>query len=350
MARSPAVGDAVGEGHMGLTYCCAEDRKGAEIGLKLLVLSVARHSPGVPLHLHRPHPLPEFVAWLRRFPQVRLFPDPLPGASDWNTKPHALLPALAGDDDVAVWLDSDLMLAGDPRPWFAGLGPGEIGLAEEPASHPDPGMALRTRGWGFTPGPDRGITINSCVIRVTPRHRRLLERWKECMARDDYRAWQARPVGERPPAMKSDQDVLNALLGAEEFQDLRVRLLRSGREVVHCGGALAYGLAERVAGLAGPHPLFLHAISVKPWMILNPGQALAGRMWWWRRLNQELSPYVAHARRYRDAVDEPTRWMDWRTPTGTALRLLGLGHWALRGLPVTAAATVVQRLGLLRGA
>ncbi len=329
---------------MGLTYCCAEDRDGAEIGLKLLVLSVAEHSPGVPLVMYRPRPLPEFALWLRRFPQVRLIAEPLPGASSWNTKPHALLPWVQEDGDVAVWLDSDVMLSGDPRVRFQSLSEETLGITEEPSSHPDPGMRPRTEAWGLEPGRERGITVNSCVIRVTVRHRALLLAWRGLLEQPDYRDWQARPVSERPVAMKTDQDVFNALLGAKKFEDIPVVLFRSGREVIHSGGALAYTLADRLMGLFRPMPTFIHAISVKPWVILHLREDLTGRMWWWRRLLQEMSPYVALARRYRGQVDEPMAWLDWRTPFGGMMRVLGCGHWALRGLPVTAAATLLRCL------
>ena len=56
----------------------------------------------------------------------------------------------------------------------------------------------------------------------------------------------------------SDQDVLNALLGSEEFACLPIRILKTGLDVIHSGGALAYSLSERLRGLVRPIPPFVH--------------------------------------------------------------------------------------------
>jgi hypothetical protein len=330
-----------------LTLCSAEDRKGAEIGLKLLVLSAAEHCPDVPFLLYRPNPLPEFAKWVKRFPQVRLIGEPLTGAHQWNCKPQALLPLLTDDVSEAVWLDSDLMLTRDPRPLFRVLPPATLGITQEPPSQPDQGSVLRTRGWSLPVGRELTQTLNSCVLRVTRQHLLLLNRWREFLERPDYIAVQAKPVTERPVPMASDQDVLNALLGSVEFASIPLGVWGNGRDVIHSGGALAYSVGERLTGLFRTRPTFFHAISVKPWMILNPRQVLPGRAWWFRRLMQEVSPYVAYAKRYRGQVEGSHGWIDWSTPLGTGLRVAGLGHWALRGLPVTVAATALKRLNLL---
>jgi hypothetical protein len=329
-----------------LTFCSAEDRAGAEIGLKLLILSVAEHCPDVPLVLYRPDPLPSFVTWTRKFPQIRLVEQPLPGAHQWNCKPQALLPQLAGPDAEAVWLDSDLMLTRDPRPLFERLSPETLGITQEPPSQPNQGSRDRTLAWRMPVGRELPQTLNSCVLRVTRHHEALLVRWRELLERPDYVAIQARTVAERPVAMASDQDVLNALLGSTEFAGIPLGVFANGRDIIHSGGALAYSFGERLRGLFLPRPTILHAISVKPWMILQPDRLLPGRQAWFRRLMHEVSPYLAYARRYRNQVDEPCPWMDWHTPLGAVLRMAGFGHWALRGLPVTLAATVMKRGGL----
>lgn len=328
---------------MKVTFCTAEDRRGAEIGLKLLVASVAEHCPDVPLVLYRPEPLPEFTAWLAKFPQVRLVSVPLPGAHQWNCKPHALQPALPDDDHEAVWLDSDLMLTRDPRPLFRSWTPDVLGITQEPPNQPNQGSVQRTRDWKLPVGRELPQTLNSCVLRVTRRHLPLLRQWQELLERPEYLAIQARPVEERGVSFASDQDVLNAVLGSQEFAAVPIGLLRNGVDVIHSGGALAYSISERLAGLFRPQPMFLHAISVKPWVVLN-GAPLPGQAAWFRRLMHEVSPYLAYARRYRPALEEPCPWMDHRTLLGTALRVVGLGHWALRGLPVTMAATVLSRV------
>ena len=93
--------------------------------------------------------------------------------------------------------------------------------------------------------------------------------------------------------------------------------------------------------------MVLHAIGTKPWVLLWPQDHWSGYFMWFRRLMQEISPFVAHARRYRDRVGESMGWLDYRTPTGTVLKLLGCGQWAFRGLPITLALTLAKRFGLV---
>ena len=79
-------------------------------------------------------------------------------------------------------------------------------------------------------------------------------------------------------------------------------------------------------------------------MMFDPAAQLTGRFWFYRRLLQEVSPYVALARGFRQDLAVPCPWMDCWSPTGLLVRGLGLGHFALRGLPLTTVATVIQAL------
>src|SRR5436190_20803418 len=114
--------------------CMAEDRVGAEVGIRIGVLSIHRHCPGTQLTIFRPRPTPEFVAWLKDFPNVRLVTEALPNASSWNCKPHALLAILREGFDEAIWFDSDMMLARDYRPLFAPLSDDTIAFTHETVS------------------------------------------------------------------------------------------------------------------------------------------------------------------------------------------------------------------------
>lgn len=322
-------------------FCLAEDREGAEIGIKLAILSIRRFCPQADIVIYRPNPIPEFRAWVARYPRVDLIDHWPIGAKGWNCKPHVLLPLLAQGWREAIWLDSDAMLAGDLTPLLASLKEDELLVSEEAASQPDKGTAIRTSGWGLSVGRSFSMTLNSSVLRVTLAHRPLLQRWQTLLESPEYHQYDHLPLMERPPHLRSDQDVLNALVGSAEFAAFPVRLLRTGRDIIHCGGALGYSLSERISGLFGSPPLVLHAIGGKPWVLLGPGCPDKGWFGWLRRLMQELSPYVAACRQYRIAVEEPSPWLDYRTFVGTVLKILGLGHYALRGLPVTFVATLI---------
>ena len=89
----------------------------------------------------------------------------------------------------------------------------------------------------------------------------------------------------------------------------------------------------------------------KPWLWLGgePYWSRQDFFSWHRRLLQELSPYVYEVRRYRHELGSDTAWMYRRSLAGTIFRLLGLGHFGMRGLPLTMAAGMMHVLkGLLR--
>jgi hypothetical protein len=121
-------------------------------------------------------------------------------------------------------------------------------------------------------------------------------------------------------------------------------VLRTGSEVVHSAGPLSFSLGDRWRWcLRGP-PVALHATTGKPWNILRTGFARDRRARL-TQLAQELAPYVAAARRYAPDLEAHERdWLEFRTPTGTLLRLLGLGLAPLVGLPLTVVAQILKRV------
>jgi hypothetical protein len=321
-------------------YCLAEDREPEEVGLRFAVASLMRACPGARAVVYRARATPDFQKWLARFPGAQLVGELPPGASSWNCKPHTLLPLFERGADEAIWLDSDIFVTRDPSYLFDRLGPDELLGAEEFPTSPHPrGFAVRTAAWGLPPGRDFPVTVNSCVLRVTPAHRPLLVRWRELLADPVYAA--AQKQLERPVHLISDQDVLNALLGSAEFAGVPVTCLRVGPEVIHCGGAVGYPLGRRLAGLFHRVPPFLHAIAGKPWWVFHPEYARHHAPWFtrYRRLLQETSPYVSAARRMRSEVEVPCPWLSAGSLLGRTLRVVGFGHHALLGLPLTAVAT-----------
>src|SRR5262245_11581493 len=322
-------------------YCLAEDRELEEVGLRIALASLRRACPSASAVVHRPRPSAAFRDWLAAFPNVRLVPELPAGAADWNCKPHVLLPLLEAGHDEAIWLDSDLLVSRDPSYLFDGVDPQELIGTEEPASSVNQGSAVRAAGWGFPVGRALPVTLNTCVLRVTSAHIPLLRRWKDLLADPGYAAAQLRPLGQRPLHWMSDQDVLNALLGSTEFRAVRVRYLRGGTEVIHCGGALGYSLPQRLRGIFRRVPPFLHAIASKPWAVFSDWYRARHAPWFnfYRRVLQETSPYVAHVRKLRQEIGVDCPWLDRGTWLGWSLRVAGLRHFATRGLPLTLAAT-----------
>jgi hypothetical protein len=331
-------------------YVLAEDRAAEEIGLRLALASLKRATPSAVAVVYRPRARPEFRQWLRRFDGVTLLDALPPGAYSWNCKPHVLLPQLDAGFDEAIWLDADLLVSRDPSYLFDGLTDDVVVGTEEAPTSTDQGWAVRTAGWGLPPGRDQPRTLNTCVLRVTARHRPLLAEWQRLLNRQDYLEWQARPVDDRPLAFKSDQDVLNALLGSTAFADVPVQFLRGGVDVIHSGGGPGYSIGLRSRGVFRRIPPFLHAIGGKPWVIFTPEYAASHARWFttYRRMLQETSVYVTRARRFEGDVGEPSPWLGMRSPAGRVVSALGFGHFALRGLPLTIAGALAARVGRLR--
>jgi hypothetical protein len=189
-------------------------------------------------------------------------------------------------------------------------------------------------------------TLNSAILRVTSAHIPLLERWRELLADAQYTYWQNRPYKERPIQFCSDQDVLNALLGSVEFAAVPVRLLRTGREIVHCGAATSYSAGERMRGLFRGIPPLVHIEATKPWMMFHDSLSISHPNLAWRYvlLVQQLSLYRAIAATYREEVGLPCDWLDYWTITGRVFWALGLGNHAFRGLPFAVADLVRKRI------
>lgn len=324
------------------TFCLVEDRPGAEIGVKLLILSLAEWCPQSRAVLFLPEPTAGFRRWLKSFPWVELRIERLRGAGSCVVKPSALLQLLEQGHRDVVWLDTDLLALRDPLPLFAGLDPDTVAMAQEIRSAPHQGTECRTRGWNLEVGRTLPFTLSSCILRVTSRHMDLIREWRRLMESDDFTCHLEVPMPVRPIHAMGDQDVLNALLGAREWAVFPLRVLRLGDAVAHCGGAMTYSVRERLGHLFGAKPVFLHSLSSKPWQLLDPDWIFGGTNRRYRELMQEISPYLMTCRRYRDPLDDPCRWMDHRTGLGTVLRWMGLGNRALTGLPLALAAEGVK--------
>ena len=324
-------------------YCLSEDRPGAETGLRLLVLSLGRFDPGVPVYLYRNNCTPSFKAWLAAIPGMHLLEHTPEGGFDWNCKPQAMLPLLDQGFGEVVWLDSDILVNGPIGRLLDSVPPEHLVMAQDsPASVVgDYTIASRTRAWDWTPRRELGMTLNTCILRITAHHVALMQRWRELLECERYRAQAALPIQHRKVGFISDQEVLTALLGADEFAAVPLRILRTGSELVHSAGPLSFSLGDRWRWITHGPPLALHATTGKPWNILRPAFA-KDRRGRYTQLAQELGPYVSAARSYRDQLEPGERdWLGFSTAAGCFFRALGFGHSALRGLPLTVAATAL---------
>jgi hypothetical protein len=286
------------------TVLIHQDRPEHVDGLKLAVASIRSSCPDLPVEVSCPDATPELLHWLTR-QGVRAESDGRFAGLGWNVKPKLLMSALDKGHSRVMWVDADVVVAG--RPARAMSVPESVFVATEEFSlGQDQGSRPRTTGWGLRPGRDQPTTVNSGVLMVSSHHRDLLERWDELLGSDAYAAAQRRPAMERPLHMVSDQDVLTALLGSEDFADTKVHLLRRGLDIAQCAGPAGFTPQERLATLCGSSPALYHSVGVKPWQ--------HGASWRYgstRRsrararyedLHLRLSPYTAVARRFAPAA------------------------------------------------
>lgn len=322
----------------GPVVCIAENRASCEPGLRILVASLARRCSGLRVVLFCPNATESFARWLAGFDWCVLNPCALDGPwTKYDIKPLALLTALRIGAREVIWIDSDILVARDFRPFFADLSPDTVAVAEEALSgaHADPD-GLRARLWGMPVGRSLPFAANTGVIRVTAAHRDLLEAWHALLQDESYRAAQARPWYERKPHVNGDQEVLTALLSSERFAGLPVRFLRRGGDIIQFFGPAGYTVRERLGHLRRGMPYFVHSQGFSPWWPAPP--PTTGWSARFAHLYGALSPYTTLARGYADALEDAS----WLRPATGAARWLATRNPALAGLPLAVVADAVR--------
>lgn len=322
-----------------MVVCAYEDRVSDLVGLKLLVLSLAQHCPGLPIHLFCPSATPEFCQWIEKYPQVQLRELPNLNIKGWNVKPDILMYLLDEGHEQAIWIDSDIIVTKDFRPLLAHLTDDTLVVAQENCWESSKGSVERTKAWGLSHGRSLVDVACSCVIRVTPAHRRLLEAWKQYLADPVY--LEAQPKWPRPFHLMGDQDVLTALLGSSEFADIKLHWLRRGVDIAQCFRADGYTVGERLANLFSGLPVFVHAQGPKPWRDKGKDGVATGVAVTYL----ELSPYCFAARPYSEQLNEDTSWINIESTLGKVLHTLTFGNPSLQGLPLALQAQM-QRVGI----
>ncbi|HEV2863945.1 MAG TPA: hypothetical protein VGX48_23315 [Pyrinomonadaceae bacterium] len=318
-----------------MIVCAYEDRPSALVGLKLLLLSLARQSPGLRVRLYCPAADAAFESWVAGQPDVELRPTPPDSLGGWDVKPTLLLELFDEGHDEVFWLDTDLIVTSDVRALMGGL-PEEVMVAAE--EHPwalGNNSPRRTEHLGLEVARIFPRTLNAGVLRMTPYHRPLLERWNVLLRQPAYRESQGLPFDERLWYFGCDQDLLSGLLGSTEFAHIPVHLLRAGPDIAHCFCDRGYTTGNRIGNLFRGLPPLVHGQGPKPWELTGV-------------LFAELSPYCAAALPYAGQLGEPASWMRPRSAWGRLLNGLTLGNPNLRDLPLVAAYEAGQAWHSLR--
>ena len=207
--------------------CIAEDRATETVAIKLLLLSLGRHCPDLPVVLFFPPANEEFLRWSERFPGLEVVTEPVPGAYTWNNKPQVMLPLLDGRVEEVWWIDSDVILSGDFRTRIPALDHQTLVVCEEALNGKPEDGGRRARAWGFELGRVLPGAVNPCVMRATGSHKALFERWQN-LESPEYLAAQDQLWFNRPGHMLSDMDVLTALLSSVDYAGVSARMASAG--------------------------------------------------------------------------------------------------------------------------
>jgi hypothetical protein len=330
-----------------MIVCTCEDRPGSIGGLKLLILSLATSSPGLPIDATvSKEAQQELEAWARRvgIGHVRFRSERSWSGAGWNVKPSKLLELLDEGHSEVVWIDTDIVTSHDIRPLLESASKESLVIAQELKSKQPVATKVRTESWGLPYARAVPNGVNSCVTRVTQTHRPLLEAWRSLLSSREYLLEQARPVTHRPIHMVGDQDVLWALLGTAEFAYVPVHSLTIGDQIIHSCGARGYTIGDRLRHVWGEGPALIHIPGrKKPWYYSKRPSLFQNINDYVNIAIMEVSPYVAEAAQYADRFEEATPWLETRTGLGRVCRAMAFGHPSLQGMPLALASEAVDK-------
>jgi hypothetical protein len=280
---------------------------------------------------------------------VTLVQGEFPGIGSFNIKPQVLLSLMdIGYEDV-VWIDSDVVVLGNLSRLFGKLGHKTFVITEEALGgrHNDY-SGERTRRWGLKSGKTLPFAINSGIIRATTEHRAILQRWKELLESEEYKASMKLDWNQRPWHMLSDQDALTALLGSSDFADTDVKYLRRGIDIVQYFGFLGYTISERVRNLFGRQPTFVHSQGDKPWTYEWKRSGGLDLKEYLRAIYLDLSPYTMCVIGYQSQVGRDISWTRAHFLVSGILRAVGFWYAPLVGAPLALfwdARELIRRVG-----
>lgn len=324
-----------------LRVCSYEDRAIGMDSLMLMGESLCSVDKAVSLHLTVPDAPAKVRDWAASRPEVELSTERLPGLSGWNIKPSLLLQELDAGWTEALWLDSD-MIVSQPISRVVRRYPREaLILAQEWTDAPPLAIAA---GWGLKS--KRPISVvNNCFVRVTQKHRAMLERWLEMLHDERYRAAQALPYDERPKHFLHDGWPLIALLESEEFGDVEYDYIRRNGEIAQCAGSSGYRPMHRMLDVFRGLPALIHGLGRKPWEPV----AGSGMQRMLLEMATDVSPYVLASRRVARKLGMKPEWTEARTMPGKVMRGVTGGHPGLAGLPLSILHSVEMLVNRMRG-
>ena len=318
-----------------------EDRPAAFAGVELLARSLAKHAPDTAFIIYSPTPEP--AVRLAELPMVQWRETLDLGGRGWSVKPTILLRTLK-DHETALWLDTDIIVAGDLEHLLRRFPREVLVVGQEFHVNGLHGGRKRAEAHGLHAVRSLPYHVNSGSIRASRRHQPLLEAWSALLASENYQAAQRLPLSIRPATHLGDQDLLWALLISSDFSDIPVDYLRTGIDMLQHCGANGYHLRDRFAVLGGARPAFVHMLGhFKPWSFVEVPSIVRKPSDYLNLVCYELGPFFTAARPYAKALDSPP-WLRRRTWAAILLNVVFFGNTALQGMPLAVGAWILANL------
>lgn len=326
-----------------IIVCIHEDRASHFIGLQLSILSLKKHSPELKISVSCPKATPDQLRWIKEQGDIKVLEFETRKDIGWNIKPNLLLHLLESGYEQAIWLDSDIIVNGNILSRLAQLDLNTFAAAEEPYWGQEQGNDLRTRAWGLKPYRVFSATINSGLIRATQCHIDIIKAWKEMLNHPLYLESQKIRGMARPLHMIGDQEVLTALLGATNFKDTPVHLIKRGINIAQCFGAGGYTVAERLSNfIKGRSPELFHAMGNKPWtkpprapsIISGPGNIPQRIRAYYEYVMLECTPYNVIAKMHIQSISNNKDWLNKNLFISRLICFFGFNNASLTGLPL----------------
>jgi hypothetical protein len=299
-----------------------------------------------PIHFTCPSVDDELRAWLHTHSSATLDESAVLRGQGWDVKPTLMLDRLAAGADEVIWIDSDIVVTADFRPLMADAK--TVIVAEDDYWNGPLENRIRTEGWKLPVGRALPRLANGGFIRATRAHIPLLQAWRQLLATPEYQRVRLLPFEDRPVHMITDQDVLGALLGSEQFADIPVQFFRRGREIIQHNAPHGYAPLDRVANLMRGTPPLIHCQCEKPWAFPDKPSFIQGPSRYFDFLALEASAYAHFARQYAADLEGLPACLQVRSWPGKLSALWSLGSPHLRGLTYAVLGTASEYLRWLR--
>lgn len=291
-------------------------RLNATAGLAVLIASLGKHMPNIPLFILHTKPCDHLKYFADEFGPPCVFEKVRETEYySWFGKPNAILSMLDLGYDRVCWLDADILFTRDcsgmlfPQESFVLR---TTQAPNTPRCVPERHVALFGKGAPF----DLDTSISSGVVSITPHHRELIEKWSYLMRNN------LNFVNENNALFIGDQEFLEAAIMNMNRGEAVIRPILNDVDHLTCDRSI--GIRKSLRLMFSSPPPIVHSTPYKAWWPLNRPFAHGVRSF------LDCTPYTIEARRYGHAIRNLGNhvFIEWMSPSTFRSRIcLSLPPW-----------------------